>query len=449
MSYQEDYLSDLKKLISKEVMVVKEIVSIFASSERTSNQEEEKMIDSQINSLKDILKKTNAEISEILEDMSIIKPLPSSGIEISKPIIEHQEHSEIKKVKHIIDDKPKTKKIHTTKHPIVDLEITDLEKKTIKRLKKKKEKIVKKKERKASKYVRTANKIFGDLSHSLSGKQIFITLKRDLIKANLQFIPTSYISVIFLTTILSAVMGVFIFLFFLLFNIGVGMPIVTSVTENLTSRFLKVFWILFAVPIGTFLVMYIYPSVEKSYIENKINQELPFATIHMSAISGSMVEPSKIFSIIISTKEYPFLQKEFTKLINQINVYGYDLITALRNVAFNSPSSKLTELLNGLATTINSGGDLQNFFEKRSQTLLFEYRIEREKYTKTAETFMDIYISVVIAAPMILMLLLIMMRVSGLGISLSTSMITLVIILGVSMVNILFLTFLQLKQPAA
>ena len=225
------------------------------------------------------------------------------------------------------------------------------------------------------------------------------------------------------------------------------MPIVTSVTENLASRFLKVFWILFVVPIGTFLIMYIYPSLEKSYTENKINQELPFATIHMSSISGSMVEPSKIFSIIVSTKEYPFLQKEFIKLINQINVYGYDLVTALRNVAFNSPSSKLTELLNGLATTINSGGDLQNFFEKRSQTLLFDYRIEREKYTKTAETFMDIYISVVIAAPMILMLLLIMMKVSGLGISLSTSMITLIIILGVSMVNILFLTFLQLKQP--
>jgi len=41
-----------------------------------------------------------------------------------------------------------------------------------------------------------------------------------------------------------------------------------------------------------------------------------------------------------------------------------------------------------------------------------------------------------------------MMKISGLGIALSTSMITLIMVLGVSLVNIIFLTFLHLKQPA-
>ena len=194
--------------------------------------------------------------------------------------------------------------------------------------------------------------------------------------------------------------------------------------------------------------MYFYPSMERKSNEDRINQELPFATIHMSAISGSMIEPSKIFSIIISTGEYPYLKREFTKLLNEINVYGLDLVSALRNSALNSPSKKLSELFNGLATTINSGGNLTEFFDKRAQTLLFDYRLEREKYTRTAETFMDIYISLVIAAPMILMLLLMMIKISGLGISLSTSMITLIMVLGVSIINILFLTFLHLKQPS-
>ncbi len=111
------------------------------------------------------------------------------------------------------------------------------------------------------------------------------------------------------------------------------------------------------------------------------------------------------------------------------------------------PSTKLAELLNGLATTINSGGDLPEFFDKRSQTLLFEHRIEKEKNTKSAETFMDIYISVVIASPMILMLLLMMMSISGLS-WLSTSMITLIMILGVSLANVIFLTFLHIKQSS-
>jgi len=62
---------------------------------------------------------------------------------------------------------------------------------------------------------------------------------------------------------------------------------------------------------------------------------------------------------------------------------------------------------------------------------------------------MDIYISVVIAAPMILMLLLMMMKISGFGVSLSTSMITFLVVGGVSLINIIFLTFSQLKQGSA
>jgi flagellar protein FlaJ len=192
--------------------------------------------------------------------------------------------------------------------------------------------------------------------------------------------------------------------------------------------------------------MYTYPGLEKSSTENRIEDELPFATIHMSAISGSMIDPSKIFDIIISTHEYPYIEKEFKKLINEINLYGYDLVSALRSAAYNNPSKKLSELFNGLATTINSGGDLPGFFDKRAQTLLFENRLEQEKKTKAAETFMDIYISLVIAAPMILMILLMMMKISGLGISMSTQMITIIMVIAVTMINIVFLTFLQLKK---
>tara|TARA_B100000315_G_C14485035_1_gene544775 strand:+ start:272 stop:859 length:588 start_codon:yes stop_codon:yes gene_type:complete len=193
--------------------------------------------------------------------------------------------------------------------------------------------------------------------------------------------------------------------------------------------------------------MYFYPAMTKASLERKINQELPFATINMAAISGSLIDPTRIFKIIILTKEYPNLKKEFIEIINGVNVLGYNLITVLRKSSFNSPSKKLGDLFNGLATTINSGGDLPRFFKERSKNLLFEYKIEQEKDTRTAETFMDIYISVVIAAPMILMLLMIMIQISGLGIGLSVSVITLIMIFGVSVINIIFLTFLHVRQP--
>lgn len=433
-------IEKLGKSILQERKTVKEINSLFNYFSNADTQEEKRMISSQIGALTDSLKKTGQEVIGSVEKISLFKPLHQDSEK--KAFV-----PETEKIQQRTFQKISPGNVVETKSYKTKFKLSPLEKITLERMKKKKKKVVEKKERKPSNYVKFSSNLFYNFSRSLINKGRFKQLKRDLIKANMEFVPANYISFIFFTTILSAIAAVFITLFFLFFNIIALPPFIVGVEESFGMRFLKVFWILFAIPVTTFFFTYLYPSLEKRALENKINQELPFATIHMSSISSSMIEPSKIFSIIISTNEYPYIEKEFIKLQNEINIYGYDLITALRNRAFNSPSRKLSELFNGLATTITSGGDLQGFFEKRSQSLLFEHRLEREKQIKASETFMDIYISVVIAAPMILMLLLMMMRISGLGISLSPSMITLIMVLGVSLVNVFFLTFLHLKQP--
>lgn len=429
-----NYFEELKKGIKKEKKAVEEMKALLLDLEKLKEIEDRKMAFSQIVELKKSIKETNEGLLGILKGVGIPKQLPKQKAAIKlTPSTETTAATKTPSLKNY----PKLKKI----------ELLELEKETIKRLRKKEKKIKKIKLKKPSKYVQFSNRLFSEFSISLINQGMFKGLKRDLIKANMQFLSKSYVSVMFLTTIISSIISLFALVFFLFFSIGPELPIITLAKNGIGERLLSFFWIIFVIPCLTFLSMYVYPSLEKNAISNKIEQELPFATIHMSAISGSMVEPSKIFSIIISTKEYPSLEKELFKLLNEINIFGHDLVTGLRNIAFSTPSKKLAELLNGMATTITSGGDLPEFFDKRAQTLLFEYRLEREKYTKSAETFMDIYISVVIAAPMILMLLLMMMKISGLGISLPTSLITLMMILGVSVVNIIFLTFLHLKQP--
>ncbi len=442
---KESKFNSLKKNISNISKVVKEMNSFYSELGKTKDAMEKSMISSQLNSLKKSIQKTNGEFKSNLEKISLIKPLKGvkpvpilpgiRGIEIKTAPRKEIKTTSLDSEKEI-QEKP------------VKKTITDLERQTIKRLKNKEKKVVKKKEREASSYVGLANSFFSGISKSLLKKGMFRNLKRDLVKANMQFLARSYVSVILFTTLVSLFFSVFVFVFFLFFNFGAQFPFITMAGGDIIARIGSIFWIMIVIPLGTFVVAYLYPAMEKKTIELKINQELPFATIHMASISQSLVEPSNIFKIVVSTKEYPTIEKEFIKLLNEINVFGYDLVTALRNSAFNSPSKKLSELLDGLATTITSGGNLSDFFDKRAQTLLFEHRLDKEKQTKSAETFMDIYISVVIAAPMILMLLLIMMRVSGLGISLSTTMISIIMVLGVSVVNIGFLTFLQLKQTA-
>jgi len=409
-----EIIKEIKENIVQERLILNKIKKLHG----LKHVEDNKIISTQIKDLSEDLKKLNLKVNQLLKNLNLPKNF----------------------FQHILGI---TRILNVLKKQGQGLYPDELEKKTLKRLKerekKEKEKIIKK-----DNYSKLANKLFSNYSNKLVNKNYFETLKKNLKKSNLKYTPAGYISIIFLTTFLSIIIGLVVFLFFLFFKIEPSLPII-KLAEDISSRVGKLIWILIVVPLGGFLIIYLYPSLEKKSSETQIDYELPFATINMAAISGSMINPVKIFEIIVSTEEFPYIKKEFTKLINEINVYGYDIVSALRSVAANTPSQKLTELLNGLAITINSGGDLEEFFNKRAESLLFEYKLNREKETKTAETFMDIYISVVIAAPMIFMLLLMMMKISGLGVSMSTSTLTLLIVTGVSIINVIFIGFLHLK----
>lgn len=423
---------NISDIIIKQKKITNELSPLFDSLASEINVSSKKMIKTQIYELITLFNKNNIEMENNVR-----------AINVSKKIKTHAPlKDEATPIKRAIS--PPKKEIPRT-YGAGYFALDELEDSAIDRIKKrgKKKKVVKRKD--ANPYVSLANRMFSKFSQELIKEGSFDNVKRDLVKAGLPFLAKSYVSLILFSTMISVCVGLFLMLFFLFFNLSPS-TILSVSTDAIGSRFLKVVWIPLVLPIATFFSMYIYPSLEKSSLEKNINHELPFATIHMAAIAGSMIEPSKIFKILIDTNEYPNVAKEFTKTMNEMNIFGKDLITAIRTTSFNCPSKRLSDLLNGIAISITSGGELATFFEKRAESLLFEHRLEKEKESKAAETFMDIYISVVIAAPMILMLLLMMMKVSGVGISLSTTMISVIMSLVVSVINVGFLVFLGMRQ---
>lgn len=299
-------------------------------------------------------------------------------------------------------------------------------------------------------YAKLSNHFFKNLSSKLVPTPYFQALNKDLRRMNSPFVLITYISMILFTMFLSLLASFLLFALLLFFNIGITFPFLTPTADGLILRFFKVSWVIIGIPLAVGVLMYFYPRSEAKNIGKKIEQELPFVAIHMSAIATSGVEPLSIFKIILKSEEYKYTNMEFRKLMNLINFHGQDLVTALKHISKSSPSEKLRELLDGIATAITSGGNLHEFLNKHSEGLLFDYRLERERYTKTSETFMDIYISIVIAAPMILLMLFVIMGSTGaLGnfLGLTTEVLGFLIILAIIGLNIGFLVFLKLKQP--
>src|SRR3989344_3226221 len=297
-------------------------------------------------------------------------------------------------------------------------------------------------------YLQLANKYFRPTSGKLLEKGYYKSLSSDLKRGNFDVLTETYVSMLLFSTSIALMVGIVLGVLSLFISISITFPFFSLFSGSIVTRIPYFLLIPIAFSGLTYFFIVTYPSGERKTLARKIDQELPFAVIHMSAISGSGIEPTEIFKIIGLSKEYPHLRREIRKVLNQINLFGYDLVTALSNVSKATPSSKLSELFNGLGTTIHSGGSLQDYFEKRSETLLIEYRIEREKFNKIAETFMDIYISAVIAAPMILMLLLIMISISGISVGLTPHQMTFLIVAIIAVINFGFIGFLQMKQPS-
>lgn len=281
-------------------------------------------------------------------------------------------------------------------------------------------------------YISISNKFFRNTANQMVDRGAFKSIKTDLRRITSPFVINSYAAMMLFSTALAFVFALVIAVVLVLLKVTIFVPLLLFI----------------GIPAGTFLVFYFYPSSKRKSLEKEINQELPFLTIYMAAIATSGIEPIKIFDILAKSKEYPVTQREIKKLANYINFYGYDPSSALKLVAKNCPSDRLAQLFDGFATTISTGGELTGFLSKHSEGLLFDYRLEREKYTHIAETFMNIYISMVIAAPMIMMMLFVLMSLTGFGSGyLSPFNIGMLTVLVIGMLNLGFLIFLNMKQP--
>lgn len=423
----------LKQNISKESELVREILEL-----KFEKDELEKKANNQTNfNRKKILESSIKEILSQLLTINNALPDLLNSISFYPNISEREEKkpSELINVKYMDEVKNKEISLAIKKKEqaqfMESLGVHNLMRKRLKSEESKSSKKILNIERFAP-YIKLSNKLLRNHASKIAESHSFEKLRVDLVKITSPLIINSYIAVMLFSSILAFFIGIFFSILLILLKID----IIISISVPFILSFL------------TLLLFYIYPSSKRKALEKEINQELPFLIIYMSAIATSGIEPSRIFQITTTSKDYPSTQREVKKLTNYINFYGYDLVSGLRAVAKTSPSERMSQLFDGLATTITSGGELTTFLSKHSESLLFDYRLEREKYTRTAETFMNIYISVVIAAPMIMMMIFILMSISGFGQgSLSPKSIGFITILTISFLNIGFLTFLNLKQP--
>lgn len=244
----------------------------------------------------------------------------------------------------------------------------------------------------------------------------------------------------------------------ILFALLTFLSIFSSITVLLTFYFDIPLWI--TLPgafllggIGGMLMLVIFHSYPYHLLSSRkanIENNLPFALNHMSAIAAAGVPPTTIFKLLGDVKEYGEIAREARTIVRNIETFGMDMISAIKEVADRTPSRKFKEFLYSMISIIETGGDMKKFLRAVTQDALFEYRLRREKYLSTLSTYADFYTAVLIAAPLFFIAILSVMsmvggRIMGLPI---IDVMRVGIYVFIPLLNIAFIAFVHFTQPA-
>jgi flagellar protein FlaJ len=157
-----------------------------------------------------------------------------------------------------------------------------------------------------------------------------------------------------------------------------------------------------------------------------------------------------MFELLTGFKEYGEISKQSSIIVRNIKTFGMSSVNAIVDVAKRTPSPSFRQILSGIQSTIEKGGNLTEYLEEMSERSLFEYRINRENYLKTLSTYADMYTAVLITAPVMMIIVLGIMSVIGgdiMGMA-ATDLIFLMTWVIVPLLNITFLAFLHTTHPS-
>lgn len=267
----------------------------------------------------------------------------------------------------------------------------------------------------------------------------FKPLEPHIKNANMKVLLKTWVGIIFFTTILSFVVSSVSIYILLTFFIEV---------EFYIYIFSVIFFPVFVASV-VFIIFYLYPVSRENSRQKSIENNLPFATTHMAAIASSGIPTEFMFELLTGFKEYGDISGDSKMIMRNIKTFGMSSVDALKDMADRTPSKDFRELLLGIVSTTESGGNMVEYLRGMSDKALFNYRIKREKYMKTLSTYADIYTALLVAAPLMMLSLLATMSIIGgsvLGLSIPDLML-LITWVGLPVLNVGFLVFIHVTYP--
>jgi flagellar protein FlaJ len=269
---------------------------------------------------------------------------------------------------------------------------------------------------------------------------LFRDLDENLQKSGLKLNFKAYVNLTIFCTILVSLVTVTV-LPCLLFS-AFGIPILPAFLFGLGGA-------LFAAAF-TIITFYGYPIYRADTIKRQLEDELPFTTGYMAILTSAGVSPESIFKSLSNLSVPLAVSSEAKDIVRDVNLFGSDIISALSESSKHMPSERFREMLEGLISTIHSGGNLAAYLRDKSTQYMKLKRISLKKYSDTLSMLSEFYVAILLTGPLMLVIMLTVMAMLGggnLGLLNPDLLLNLLTYIGIPLGAIVFLIILDATSP--
>jgi len=199
----------------------------------------------------------------------------------------------------------------------------------------------------------------------------------------------------------------------------------------------------------TMALFYVYPIYRADNMKRSLEDSLPFTTGYMAILAGAGVQPDRIFRSLAELEAQLAVSDEAKNIVRDVELFGFDILSALESSSDRTPSTKFKELLEGFIATIQSGGGLTRYLRDRSHQYMKLKRIALSRFSDTLAILAEFYVTMLVAGPLILVVMLAVMAMLGGGTGLFDPRLLLYLLtyLGIPIGSVVFLLILDAVSP--
>ena len=165
---------------------------------------------------------------------------------------------------------------------------------------------------------------------------------------------------------------------------------------------------------GAFAAGYYYPLMRANTREREMDILLPHAIVYMYALSHGGMNSFEVLKELAAAEDvYGEVAKEFDMVVRDVELFGNDLFTALRDARAVTPSGNLEQFIDDMISVLDSGSDFSTFLEDEASNYMDQARDEQESFLATLSILAEIFIVLFVAAPLFLIVTLLVISLLG------------------------------------